>query len=752
MYKYVVPYVFLVFILVAIFVQTETSFAQSTCNKLSSSVTIPAGFGASFNLFSTARELLLSGTCGTGNATITVGNNEQTTYAYNKGYYWNGASWISYTLNCSGQTISGVWCAGNGTVPISLSQDTTDVIGYTCQWNGSKWNCGCRDSACTTSYWQLQRVTKSTPPIVTPPPSGSSGARNNATLFGTGLDTTTTAGWGTTNDTVTGWDWSYPPNETYADLSGMFQFSNNLNNWPINFPGKKIFKINADWRDLEPTEGNYNLKEFDQLSTLPSGWNGVQIDVRGAVFSGNGISAPSWLSGRGIGTNTSSMGFSYYNIGDPNWYKPFRLLITKIAHYTPPAWQGKTYTVPAHPRLVTQIVHGQSNSAGEEAGFGTPISNHVETLLHWGSEYGIYSYKLGWAGEGRPQDENNRAISAGLGSRGGIIENWLRSEYTPRINDPDSSDGLTDIGQRIEQYKTSSGASVSNNFYLTVDEKFPPIAENRHFGDQNEFYKKEELTNPDQDFKGGKGQVPEKWQLTYRMATLRALQMRRNVLAIETPDSFRNGSTNKINGREGFINPELVKWASLQLGKRVDGIGGINTQAKEAFVALIRTYTRSYNGSSVTNITIHNMERWLIQREAWGETTPTLNTDYGWNPSAVDNENVFPRSLWNIDLARLAKSSLIGIGLKLDDKFISGPTSIAVKIVYLDNNTDTWTVEYKNSSGTTSSVSTTNTNSGLVKTRTVFLPNFSAVSGATTDLWLKGSTKTPFMFVRVIKL
>lgn len=133
----------------------------STCNRLSSSVEVPTGFGASFNLFSVAKEYLLSGNCGSTSVTMTVGNNEQTTYAYNKGYHWNGTNWTPYTLSCSGQTISGVWCQGKGTASIPISSvPPTSVIGYTCQWSGSKWNCGCRDSSCQTSYWQLQLFEK----------------------------------------------------------------------------------------------------------------------------------------------------------------------------------------------------------------------------------------------------------------------------------------------------------------------------------------------------------------------------------------------------------------------------------------------------------------------------------------------------------------------------------------------------------------------------------------------------------------
>ena len=162
-----------------LFFNSHLAHAQSTCNVLSSSAAVPTGFGASYNLFNTAREHLVSGNCGTSNATVTIGNNNQTTYAYNRGYYWNGSNWTPYTLSCSGQTVSGVWCVGRGTASIPLlSQPPTQFLGYTCQWNGSRWNCGCRDSACTTSYWQLQLLDNTGSPPPPPPPGGTTGNRD----------------------------------------------------------------------------------------------------------------------------------------------------------------------------------------------------------------------------------------------------------------------------------------------------------------------------------------------------------------------------------------------------------------------------------------------------------------------------------------------------------------------------------------------------------------------------------------------
>jgi hypothetical protein len=40
-----------------------------------------------------------------------------------------------------------------------LMTDSTKAsydVAYTCRWTGQRWKCGCRDRACTQSYWPVQ--------------------------------------------------------------------------------------------------------------------------------------------------------------------------------------------------------------------------------------------------------------------------------------------------------------------------------------------------------------------------------------------------------------------------------------------------------------------------------------------------------------------------------------------------------------------------------------------------------------------
>ncbi|MDP2669007.1 MAG: glycosyl hydrolase, partial [bacterium] len=58
----------------------------STCsNLLNSTLTVPANFGASFNWFSSAKELLLQASCGSGGSFVTVGSGSNTQYIYKTG-------------------------------------------------------------------------------------------------------------------------------------------------------------------------------------------------------------------------------------------------------------------------------------------------------------------------------------------------------------------------------------------------------------------------------------------------------------------------------------------------------------------------------------------------------------------------------------------------------------------------------------------------------------------------------------------
>ena len=138
-------------------VSIPTPVHALTCtNTLTSSTLIPTGYGASYNLFTSTKELLVKASCSGTTATLTLGSPQ--TYTYRTAYTWSGTTWQPHTLTCTGTQASSAWCIGTATAQTTLTENPTALLGYTCSWVNSTWKCGCRDTTCASSQWQLQRV------------------------------------------------------------------------------------------------------------------------------------------------------------------------------------------------------------------------------------------------------------------------------------------------------------------------------------------------------------------------------------------------------------------------------------------------------------------------------------------------------------------------------------------------------------------------------------------------------------------
>jgi hypothetical protein len=120
------------------------------------------GFGVPWDVFSGMNELLIRPTCqNLTDATPDFGRGVSTQYIYNTGYHYHAglSGWMPFTLTSTESLISGVWYPKTATISLTsteLAQDSY-VLGYICSWTGSQWKCGCRDSACTQRYWQIQQ-------------------------------------------------------------------------------------------------------------------------------------------------------------------------------------------------------------------------------------------------------------------------------------------------------------------------------------------------------------------------------------------------------------------------------------------------------------------------------------------------------------------------------------------------------------------------------------------------------------------
>ncbi len=140
--------------------------ASTTCtDAYTKDVTVPTGYGASYNLFSSAKEQLVkTASCTDTRASITVGNGDAATYVYKLGYQWTGSTWQQVSFTGSSALVSNLWYIGtaNGTFTLASGNTSKYYVGYTCQKIGDIWKCGCRDATCVTPYWQLQKVDKVT--------------------------------------------------------------------------------------------------------------------------------------------------------------------------------------------------------------------------------------------------------------------------------------------------------------------------------------------------------------------------------------------------------------------------------------------------------------------------------------------------------------------------------------------------------------------------------------------------------------
>jgi len=142
--------------------------AQSTCLKYPSNSIPPAGYGASWDVFSAGKELLVKSNCPTSGTSldITVGKGDAAQYIWGNSYYYNPSvtpPWtvmsLEGTKDANGWVTSG---AGTKTITTPFTSTTANpfyFVGYVCTYNSSIWKCGCANASCTSKHWQLQGYT-----------------------------------------------------------------------------------------------------------------------------------------------------------------------------------------------------------------------------------------------------------------------------------------------------------------------------------------------------------------------------------------------------------------------------------------------------------------------------------------------------------------------------------------------------------------------------------------------------------------
>lgn len=546
-----------------------------------------------------------------------------------------------------------------------------------------------------------------------------------------------TGSWRTTDDVVDGWDWSLPSTVQPALRSGVF-IGDSVSGFPAGFPGNKIRKADTTWRELEPSPGQYNFGPL--LSAVQdSSFDGAMVNLRSAVWfteeskkcgsassclAGKNLrTAPDWICGGNPKVITESpkgppgAGFTQHNVDiSQSCYKDGLIKVFD---------EMKARGIPAMPELKFAILHGPGDSKGEEwqgkqTGTSTGRAAMRDLIDHaWVAAYSPNDvWKLGWpkATVNVPASEDlfYHCTQMGCGQRNSNTEAWMIHFPKPEIGQT-----MVDAGGNLVD---SSGDPI--DVYLKTDESNVFIRENRHFQDQNEQY--QGSFAPPENFG-----TPEFFPLRYRQATLAMLHIRRNVIWTE------QGS---------HMNPKLLSWASLELGKN-------SGNAPDAWIQLMQTHRQAYGKTR----RINNIERWLYQRDINGATTSTTARQNhsdplksGGDPPFKPGGNKLPNDLNYIDLARTGKT----IGIAVDDAFMSGGThEVALKVTYLDTGAQPWSLAYTKTGG--SGVRTVQKeNSGDVRTATFFLPDFVAnADGYNFDFTLESAgADTPFMFVRLIRL
>jgi parallel beta helix pectate lyase-like protein len=129
------------------------------CHTYTAGAAIPAGFGVPWDVTNPS-SLLLKAQCTGVGATLNLGDNNPLTYIYKNAHIARAGSsgWSPITL-FGGGLISNNWFPRTASAMVSMTSTelsgTSHYVGFVCRYSGG-WKCGCRDTACAQSYWQIQ--------------------------------------------------------------------------------------------------------------------------------------------------------------------------------------------------------------------------------------------------------------------------------------------------------------------------------------------------------------------------------------------------------------------------------------------------------------------------------------------------------------------------------------------------------------------------------------------------------------------
>lgn len=460
--------------------------------------------------------------------------------------------------------------------------------------------------------------------------------------------------WIATEHTIDGWDWSLPESVKPAEKSSVgLQRIIGLNKefipLNLNFNANPVGLLWVNWRDIEPTKGNYDFSKV--IARIKQGNEaGLDITLRILTCSksrGSGPKAassgeaPLWLEDLGVTLLPRKSPNDNLNFDPthPEFHQRYLKLIDEMAKAGIPQMVKAAY------------VGYASHSFGDE-GIGPfkeseALKNdalpHVrERLDAFGKAFKGMEYKVFMGGS------SHYGFEKGFGVRRGFVEMYL-------YNIPNE-----DLGQFIDQ-----------DGYLCVDEKASVIRKRAFNGEVNEEYEPLWAT-ADREYRFGA--TTNSFPYRYFTSTLRTLQMR--CTDVHTT---------------GHLVPEMLPFLSLQLARTVEDTPDVWT--------ILRTNTikaGNYKNQDQLNrpisptektegIPVRNFERWLHQRDAVGfETRPAIKIQQAIKMWMVQDGK------YEDYIARAGKQ----IGFNIDSRWPGAKGKMAVKVTYLDDQAGTLQLAY----------------------------------------------------------
>jgi hypothetical protein len=515
--------------------------------------------------------------------------------------------------------------------------------------------------------------------------------------------------WKATEHVIEGWDWSLPGFVKQSPRSSVGLQRNQgwdkeFMKFDLPFPANPVGLLWVKWRDIEKTKDNFDFApliiRIKQANSV-----GTQISLRILCHSksrGTGSGeAPLWLEGLGVtflpqknpGDNLN------FDPAHPVFHERYLKLISELA---------KTEI----PKLVKNAYVGYASHSFGDEGIGpfpetqsaqNDTVKHVrERLDAWekafnGMETKVY---MGAACD--------YGFKKGFGTRRGFVEMYLYR--IPNI----------DMGQYVD----SKG-------YLRVDENAPIIRYKCFHGEVNEEYESAWAASS-RDFRFGNSTVSFPYR--YFISTLRALQMQ--CTYIHTT---------------GHLVPQMLPFLALELGRTVEDAPDVWSFLNTFW---LKTGDYSSNDWQTPKRTIiqaekdggietKNFERWLYQRDAPGyETQPAVRIQ-----QAIKMWMVQPDKYLDY-IARSGKK----IGFDIDNRWVAGKDSVALKVTYFDNHAGELNLIYNNAQTTVQKSQLLN-GDGKLKTVTFFISNLKPNSLVNNfDFTLEAGKNTENIVVSMVRV